>query len=306
MTLALLCAGQGRQQRGMFDIFDGTSVADPIFDAAAALLGQDPRQFMAEASSDAMYANRASQVLCVTSALAAATCLAPARLIVAGYSVGEMAAWGVAGVWDAETTLRLTARRAELMDIADSGGGLGFVRGLDRPAVEALVAKFRCAIAIINPDRLYIIGGNRADIVACCGEALSRGAASARPIDVHVASHTPRLAAAVAPFEQALRDSVSMRPAPGRSLLSASSGSLVGAPAAGLSGLAMQLATTIDWAETLDALVERGVDRVLEIGPGDTLAAMVRSTYPALAARALDDFRSIEGASAWIAARGES
>jgi [acyl-carrier-protein] S-malonyltransferase len=304
MNLALLCAGQGRQQPGMFDIFEREKAAEPIFDATAALLGQDPRQFVAEASKEALYANRASQLLCVTSALAAAACLAPPRMIVAGYSVGEMAAWGAAGIWDAETTLHLTARRAELMDQADSGGGLGFVRGLDRQSVEALAAEFRCAIAIINPDRLFIIGGGRTDIVACCSEALSRGATNARPIDVHVASHTPRLASAVAPFEQTLRTIAAARPSSGHNLLSAFSGSLTGAPATGLSGLAAQLATPIDWAATLDALMERGVDRVLEIGPGDALSAMVRSAYPSIAARTLDDFRSIEGARAWISATG--
>ena len=304
MTFAFLCAGQGRQNRGMFDIFEGANAADPIFAAATALLGQDPRRSVADATDDALHANRAGQLLCVTGALAAAACLAPARLIVTGYSVGEMAAWGAVGVWDAETTLRLTARRAELMDMADSGGGLGFIRGLDRQAVAALVTEFRCAIAIINPDRLFIIGGDQADIAACCGEALSRGAMSARPIDVHVASHTPRMAAAVAPFEQALLDSTAARPASGRSLLGTSDANLVGTPADRLAALAQQLATTIDWAATLDALIERGADRLLEIGPGDALTAMVRSTYPAVAARALDDFRSIEGARSWIHANG--
>lgn len=300
MSLALLCAGQGRQQPGMFDIFEGEKAADPIFDAAAVLLGQDPRRFVAEASKDELHANRASQLLCVTSALAAAACLAPARTIVAGYSVGEMAAWGAAGVWDAETTLHLTARRAELMDQADSGGGLGFIRGLDRQDVEALAAEFRCSIAIINPDRLFIIGGDSTDIAACCNEALSRGATNARPIDVHVASHTQRLANAVAPFEQTLRTFAAASPRFGYKLLSASSGNLIGTPVTALSNLANQLATPIDWAATLDALIERGTDQVLEIGPGDALSAMVRSAHPSVAARTLGDFRSIEGADRWM------
>jgi [acyl-carrier-protein] S-malonyltransferase len=302
MSLALLCAGQGRQQPGMFDIFEGEKAADPIFDAAAALLGQDPRHFVAEASKEALHANRASQLLCVTSALAAVACLAPSRMIVAGYSVGEMAAWGAADVWDARTTLHLTARRAELMDQADSGGGLGFVRGLDRQKVEALAAEFRCSIAIVNPDRLFIIGGDRTDIAVCCSEAVSRGATTARPIDVHVASHTPRLAKAVPLFEQTLRTFAAAKPPSGYNLLGAFSASLIGAPVAELSGLAAQLATPIDWAAGLDALMERGVDRVLEIGPGDALSAMVRSAYPTVAARTLDDFRSIEGARAWMSA----
>ena len=57
----------------------------------------------------------------------------PDRLIVAGYSVGEVAAWGVAGLLGATDTLDLVARRAEAMDAASPpGDGLLFVRGLSR------------------------------------------------------------------------------------------------------------------------------------------------------------------------------
>ena len=50
----------------------------------------------------------------------------------------------------------------------------------------------------------------------------------------------------------------------------------------------------------LEALVERGVDRILELGPGTALADMVRGAYPAMQVRAVDDFRSIAGIKAWI------
>jgi malonyl CoA-acyl carrier protein transacylase len=38
------------------------------------------------------------------------------QILLAGYSVGEMAAWGVAELFDSATTLDLVALRAELMD----------------------------------------------------------------------------------------------------------------------------------------------------------------------------------------------
>ena len=40
----------------------------------------------------------------------------PARAVIAGYSVGELAAWGCAGAFDAKEVLQLALRRAAAMD----------------------------------------------------------------------------------------------------------------------------------------------------------------------------------------------
>lgn len=287
----------------MFDLFAGDPVAAPILEAAGIVLGQDVRAVLRDATAEQIHANRTGQILCVARGLVAAACLTPAEpCLVAGYSVGEMAAWGVAGIWSPESTLRLTAVRAEAMDAA--GGpddGLGYVRGLDRDCVETLVARFDCAIAIVNPARLFIIGGAHAQVERCCLAAVEAGAAAARPIAVHVASHTGRLSGAVAPFRTALAASAPRRPGRGRTLIGAADAALVDG-VRDLPGLAGQVATTIDWAATLEALVERGADRMLELGPGTALADMVRARYPRLAVRAVDDFRSVAGVAAWIAA----
>ncbi len=95
-------------------------------------------------------------MLCSLQALAAAAALrdqVPDRLVIAGYSVGEVAAWGVAGLLSMTDTLDLVARRAEAMDAAASAGeGLLFVRGLSREAIDKLCERHDAAIAIVNPD----------------------------------------------------------------------------------------------------------------------------------------------------------
>lgn len=286
----------------MFDLFVDDARAAPILTEAGALLGQDIRTFLQTADDATLFANRTSQILCVTRGLVAAACLAPTMpFTVAGYSVGEMTAWGVAGIWTPEQTLRLTASRAEAMDAASGpNDGLGFVRGLAYDHVEALVARFDCAIAIVNPGQLFVIGGERETVQGCCAAAIEEGAIAARPIAVHVASHTRRLAPAVGVFRAQLETSEPARPVRGRTLITASDASIVSGHR-DLPGLAAQIDTMIDWAATLEALVERGVDRLLELGPGTALADMVRTTYPGLAVRSFDDFRSLQGVAEWIA-----
>ncbi len=298
---ALLCSGQGRIGRGMFDIFAGAAGVEPIRAAASDLLGRSLDDFLHDADEDDLVANRAGQILCVSRALAAATVLdASGPFYVAGYSVGEMGAWGVAGIWNAADTIALTARRAELMDAADRDGCLGFLRGLDRRQAEKLVADHVCAIAIRNPGNLFIIGGTRADVALCCAAAVGLGAASARPIAVYVASHTPRLASAVEPFARLLASKPTNPPRAGVTLMGAADAQLIGSAQAGLDGLARQLSTTVDWEAVLNALVERGVGRFLELGPGGALAEMVHAAFPNVEARAVDDFRTLEGARRWF------
>lgn len=304
--LAILCSGQGRQTRSMFDLYAGAPEAEPVFAAATAVLGEDPRRFVQEAEDAALHRNRTSQLLNVTRALVAHACLAPAfppRLLVAGYSVGEMVAWGIAGVWSVADTLRLVARRAEFMDQASGNDdALGFVRGLGYAAIEALAAQSGCGIAIVNPGQLFVVGGAREDVARLCHEALQMGASHSGLLPVQVASHTARLSRAVDPFEQALRATEPQPTTSGRKLLGATNAEVILSPADALKGLASQLATTIDWNAVLIALVEQGVDRVLELGPGSALADMVRAAHPSVRARALDDFRSIEGAKDWLRA----
>ncbi len=303
MMRALLCSGQGRIERNMLDRLAGVPEAGPIFATARDLLGRDVLDLLAHGDEETILQNRTSQILCVTRALAAAACLhVEGPALVAGYSVGEMAAWSIAGFWRSEQALRLTARRAELMDAADGDGGLGFVRGLDAAALDRLLAAHGCAIAIRNPGDLYIIGGAREAVAACCVEALQRGAPGARPIAVHVASHTPRLAAAVAPFLDALRREGVAHPKGPIVLIGAAQARVIDAPEDGLPGLAHQLATTVDWNAVLTALVERGARRMLELGPGSALAEMVHASWPDIEVRSLDDFRTLEGARRWFEA----
>lgn len=300
MMLALLCSGQGRQDRRMFDVFTNMPMVAPILAETSALIGTNVRALLEEASDDDLHANRTSQILCVARGLAAATMIGPVPALVAGYSVGEISAWAVTGLWSPVQALRIVSARATLMD-AESGPDdrLGFIRGLARQAVDGLVAEHGCAISIINPGQVFVIGGIRHQVEQCCAAALAAGATSARAIDVHVASHTRKLSGAVTPFFEILSAVPMARPVSGRMLIGAADATIVRGQN-GLRPLAAQIDTAIDWAATLEALMERGATRVLELGPGSALADMVRATWPKIDARAIDDFRTIEGVKNWV------
>lgn len=307
MTLAILCSGQGRQHPDMFALTADAPEAAGLFAHAAKLLGgRDPRDFVRSEPGDALHHNRTGQILCALQALAAAAALGadiPGGAIVAGYSVGEVAAWSVGGIFEATDTLDLVARRAEAMDAATlAGDGLIFVRGISRGDIDALCERCGAAIAIVNPGDAFVIGGGREALQAIAGDAGAIHAARVIPLPVEVASHTGRLIAASAAFRESLRlVSPTFPPARGNRILSGIDGAPVISLEAGLDKLAAQISQTVQWTSCLQGCIEAGATAFLELGPGHALSAMVANTWRDLPARSMDDFRSLQGVRSWLA-----
>ena len=108
--LALLCGGQGTLSPTAFDLFAGQAAAELVLGAATAYLGHDPRELIRTRDADGLSSNHISQILTVTATLANYACIADVLakpIVVAGYSVGEMAAWSIAGIWTADEALRV-------------------------------------------------------------------------------------------------------------------------------------------------------------------------------------------------------
>jgi len=304
MTLALLLSGQGGQRPGMFDLTAEHPEAQTLFAAAKPLLGgHDPRD-IARTGGARLHENRTGQILCCVAALATWRALGGVgRTIVAGYSIGDLAAWGVAGRFAAEDVLTLAARRAEAMDAARGAGfGLAGIRGLGLDVLATLAARHGCHLAIRNAADSGVVGGAREGLEALCREATERGAQRAVILPVHTPSHTPLLRAAAEAFRSDLDQTTAHRPPPGAPrLVSGLDGTTVFRSEDGLEKLATQIARTIDWAACLEACREYGADRVLELGPGHALATMARSALPEARVHAVEEFRSIDGVKTWLA-----
>lgn len=308
MKLAVLCSGQGAQGPGMFALTERAAAAQRVFAAAARVLrGTDPRSLAGSLSREELHANLYGQVLCCTQALAAWTCLAlpdDVEVLIAGYSAGELAAWGCAGLLEPEAVFDMVATRAHLMD-RDAGDrtGLVAVLGLKLAKVARIAAAHRAFVAIMIADDSCVVGGERTVLAEVCNEARQAGALRACVLPVAVASHTPLLKQASEDFARHL---AALRCAPvavQRRLISGIDGDFVTDGATGLRKLAAQISSPIDWAACLTACREAGVDTVLELGPGRTLAHNARNALPGARVRSFDEFHSLTGVRDWLAER---
>jgi len=232
------------------------------------------------------------------SAYAALAAALPAPALVAGYSVGEVAACSAAGGFDARAAIALAATRARLMDEAmPAPGGLAAVLGLSESALAAVCADAGAAIAIRNGSRHFVIGGPVAAVESAIATALAAGATRAQALPVGVPAHTRFLEAAVAPFANVLR--VHVTGPLSLPMVSGIDAARLRTAHEVVSALSRQLATRLDWAACMDAVAEAQPDAVVEIGPGNALARMLAEAAPELPARSLDDFRDTSAAVAW-------
>jgi len=301
-ALAILCPGQGSQYPEMFDRLSDYPEAEAVLGEAAAILGEHPRTLAHHASPASLFENRLAQPLICTAELAMWAALRPrlpAPLLFAGYSVGEIAAYGCAGALSVGSLLQLALQRAALMDKAsDKPSTLLAVRGLEGRKIEALCTEFGVEIAIINAPDHFIIGAPLAALEPLKQAALTQGAHTVRCLQVAVAAHTSLLSPASQRFLQVLEQSDLTDPI--TPVLAGISGAPVRDRATALTTLAKQLSATINWQACLETALEMGCRVFLELGPGSGLARMVRDTHPEVAARSVEEFRCLEGVANWV------
>ena len=305
---AVLCSGQGRQNPGMFDLIADAPEAAAVFALATALLdGRDPRQLVKDGNESDLHTNKVGQILCCTQAMAAWAAISetvPRPIIVAGYSVGELAAWGIAGLLEADTVLRLAAQRAAAMDAAtDTPSRLAAISGLARRDLDTICHRHGSHVAIVNARDRFVVGGPREALAAVIDDALAHGAERASLLDVAVASHTPLLREASRAFGDLLAGTPMREMAPEVRLLSGIDGAPVFDVEHGQQKLALQICQTIDWQACMEACHAQDVTTVLELGPGNALARMMRETAPEAPAHALASFRSLDGLKRWLRGR---
>ncbi|MBC7620495.1 MAG: ACP S-malonyltransferase, partial [Candidatus Saccharibacteria bacterium] len=127
MSYAVLFAGQASQHAAMLPWLGCRPQAAPVLLTMARHTGTHWRSLLQDPAERRN--NAFAQCLITGTSLAAwqalQACLAQGPAVVAGYSVGELAAYSAAGVFDAETALVLAAERARLMDLAAAKGPAG-------------------------------------------------------------------------------------------------------------------------------------------------------------------------------------
>ncbi|WP_160165544.1 ACP S-malonyltransferase [Conexibacter woesei] len=196
--------------------------------------------------------------------------------VVAGHSLGEVAALVAAEVISAEDGLTLVATRGRLMQESGERAGDGSMLALLGTGAAERAAQVAephgLTVANDNAPNQVVLSGGRAAFGAATATAKGLGL-RAVPLPVTGAFHSPYMAEAVPEFTAALAQIEFAQPT------TAVVSSVTTQPFDDVAArLADALTMPVRWRETIVALHDGGASRFVETGPGKVLTGLVRRT----------------------------
>ena len=295
-------------------MLDGFLVApefSELREMASEVLQQDVRIWWNSLEAEDIFTNAIAQFSIALYQIATwskVSKIVPTPVVVAGYSIGELLAWHIAGAMDAYTTLRMVRERAALMDRYapphGENGCLVLMRGRTTPAMrtarERIIAEHGLTVAIYRTDGDLVLGGAATDVSAFLN-ASDLYQADLKRLKVSVPSHTYSLHKAVAPFRGYLSEHIQNDPL--FPVLSGIDGSVLRRRNDGTIALSEQLARPLHWDWCVENLASFMIDVGLELGPGNDLAKQVEKAINGTSVRSVDAFASIAELEDWLKAR---
>ena len=201
---------------------------------------------------------------------------------VAGHSLGEYPALYAAGVVSREDTLRLVAKRGELMEREGAlhPGGMRAVLGLTVDEVDGILHNYTGGVVVVanhNSQKQVVISGDMQgldDVSAICQDQGGR----VIPLKVSVANHSPLVAGAVDDFAVFMADIPFNTPEV--PILFNATAAPVSEPAEIRAIMARQIASRVRWYEIIQIMVADGVELFVELGPKSVLTGLMKKILP--------------------------
>jgi [acyl-carrier-protein] S-malonyltransferase len=204
--------------------------------------------------------------------------------VLAGHSLGEIAATAAAGAIPWETALLLVQERGRIMARAarHRPGGMIAIVGLTEEQIDEIRAgargKGELWVANRNAGDQFVLSGERPAVEEAERLALSSGARRALILTIPLPAHSPLMAAAASTFRKVI-ERVPLK-APSFPILGNASGEALATADALRQELAQHLLRPVDWARTMVSLQLMQVRTVVELGPGRVLASLAAKHIP--------------------------
>jgi pimaricinolide synthase PimS1 len=192
--------------------------------------------------------------------------------LVAGHSVGELAAAHVAGVLSLDDACALVAARGRLMQELPGGGAMCAVAASEEEvAAELEGCGAQVTIAAVNGPQAVVISGAGPAVDRVAAQLASAGVKT-RPLRVSHAFHSPLMDPMLAEFAEAVAGLSFAQPQ--IPLVSALSGRLAAEEIAAAGYWVSHVREPVRFAAAVAALRDAGADTFVEVGPGAALCAM--------------------------------
>ena len=300
--IAFIFPGQGSQYVGMGkELYENFSVAKKVFEEADDALHLSISALCFKGPEEALRLTENTQPALLTTSIATLKVLQAEKGLIpqftAGHSLGEYSALVGSGALTFAEAVKIVHLRGKFMQeaVPVGEGAMAAVLGMEREQVEKICeevssgevltpANFNC------PGQIVIAGHAKA--VERAIERVKKDGKKAVPLPVSAPFHSPLMKPAGERLEKALEEiSVSNLRIPVVTNVEAE----VNTSKDRVKGLLVaQVSSPVRWEESMRKMIGKGIEQVLEIGPGKVLSGLMKRIDNRIETGNLEDLQTLK------------
>ncbi len=302
MKIAFVFPGQGSQHVGMGkDLYENFDEIRGIYKEASDELGYDVAELCFNGPKEELNRTYRTQPCILTVSFTAFKLLVSKNDIkpfcVAGHSLGEYTALVVTDVLSFKDAVTLTEKRGVFMQeaVPEDEGLMAAILGLEREEVEEICKSVISGYVVpanYNCPGQIVIAGEREAVEDAMELAKDRGAKRTVALAVSAPSHCKLMSEASARLSRLL-DGIEFR-APKSPIVNNANAIFLDRPEAIKDSLIKQLNSPLLWEDSINLMIENGVETFIEIGPGRILSGLIKRINGDVNLYNVEDVRSLE------------
>jgi [acyl-carrier-protein] S-malonyltransferase len=301
--VAFLFPGQGSQAVGMGQQLaeQHKDVAD-VFQQADDILQVPLSRTIFEGPQEELTLTTNAQPALLTTSVAILKAMEQYNIVpdyVAGHSLGEYSALVAAGALSFKDGVYAVRKRGEYMEeaVPNGEGAMAAILGMDAAVLRDIANEvseegYSVQVANMNSRQQIVISGTKLGVEIVSKQAKENGAKRAVPLRVSGPFHSSLMKPAAEKFRGVL-DSIAIEDAKIPIIANVTADCITEKEMI-KEKLIEQLYSSVLWYQSIERMVELGVDTFVEIGPGKVLAGLMKSIAPSVKAYTVYDVETME------------
>lgn len=284
MKVAFIFSGQGSQYIGMGkELYNNIPSCQKVYDKANEVLGFDLKELIFNGDKEELNITENTQPAILTTSIAILQAIKEKGIkadIVAGLSLGEYSALVASEALDFETAVSLVKKRGRFMQeaVPQGIGSMAAVIGLDESKIKKVLKvaseKGIVEIANYNTNNQIVIGGECAAVELATELLKESGARRVIPLKVSGPFHTSLLNEASIKLENEFNN-IEFNDPKIKTITNVTA-DFINDKTEIKNLLINQVKSSVRWSETIEKMIDEGIDTFIEIGPLKTLSSFVR------------------------------
>ena len=214
----------------------------------------------------------------------------------AGHSLGEYTALVCSDSLNLETAANLLHQRGKFMQeaVPEGKGSMLAILGLEYDKIleeiKAASSEGVCEIANDNCPGQIVVSGEK-NAIEKMSDNLKKKSIKSIILPVSAPFHCSLMKNAAENMKSKIADAVFKKPNPG--IISNVTAKIENDPTTIKELLIKQITSTVRWRESLEYMINNGIDQFIEIGPGKVLSGLVKRTNRKIKISNLNSFEDV-------------